>query len=329
MTLLVNKPGMLSTIQDLGRNGWQKAGVSTSGAMDSWALRLANALVGNEPGAACLEITLSGPELCFEEGHWIAITGADLSPVIGDRRVPMNRPVYVRKGTVLAFTVPVKGLRTYLAVDGGIDVPEVLGSRSTALQAQFGGLNGRAIQSGDRLPAGRKSAFPHRLLQKDEAFYYVNWTVNPRLLPYHHPRLIRVVAGREWAAFSKPARRNFLYTAYEVTRDSNRMGARLSGLKLELKKEKSLISSPVSVGTVQVPANGQPILLLQDRQTTGGYPMIAHVISADLPKAAQARPGDKLSFRKVSLEEAQRLLIDQEKKLQSIIRSIRIKRSEF
>lgn len=331
MSLRVIRPGMLTSVQDRGRHGLQKAGVPVSGAVDTHAMQLANMLVLNDPGAAGLEITMAGPVLLFEKNLWIAVTGADLSPVIDGRRVPMNRPVFVCGGAELRFDIPVRGLRTFLAIGGGIEVPSVLGSRSTSFQAGFGGIDGRALRTGDRIPCGR-SMLPdvfRQAMQSDNEtkFLAARWTVDTREIDhvYADPNMIRVLPGREWEAFTETARQTFLSAPFTVSAHSNRMGLRLEGCRLTTKKTLSLLSAPVSTGTIQIPGDGQPILLLHDRQTTGGYPIIAHVISADLPKVAQVGPGNKLTFQAITLEEAEQMLLDQEKRLRSLQISIRMK----
>ena len=327
MSLRIRRPGLLTTVQDLGRFGYQQDGIIVSGAMDALALRVANLLVGNPETAACLEITLLGPRICFEADGIIALTGAQLSPTLNDQPVSLNRSVWVAAGTELAFGPAVAGCRAYLAVAGGVAVPPVLGSRSTYLRAGFGGHEGRALQAGDVLPVGAPSAVSERLMQllarPEAGWAAAGFTAGPVLGPRPPYRpVLRAVRGPEYEQFSAESQRAFWQEHFTITPAADRMGYRLQGPPLARLEETELLSSAVTFGTVQVPADGQPIVLGADRQTTGGYPRLAQVISADWPVLAQAVPGQALRFREVSVREAQALYAAQEQAVAGLRRGM-------
>ncbi|WP_025702847.1 biotin-dependent carboxyltransferase family protein, partial [Paenibacillus forsythiae] len=253
MSIRIHKPGPLATVQDLGRTGYGKYGIIVAGAMDRSAHRIANWLVGNEDCTAAIEITLSGFAAEFSQDHWIAVTGGHMTPLIDGRDVPMWRPVYVRKGSTLVLKRPVSGCRAYLAVSGGLDVPEVMGSRSTYLRAGIGGFEGRALGAGDELPIGpARQAAPAANLGGD-SFHAVSWSVPWSVLPAYRPSPeIRVIRGREWEDFTLRSREAFLGSSYKVTPQSDRMGYRLSGLSLKLESPREYLSGGVTLGTVQI-----------------------------------------------------------------------------
>jgi antagonist of KipI len=304
----VVRPGMLTTLQDLGRPGYQRFGVSPGGAMDPYAFRLANRLVGNPEQAAALEITMHGPVLQVLEDCWVAITGGNLSPSLESTPVPLWRGIRLIKGQSLPFGERILGARAYLSIDGGFSVPEVLGSRSTDLQSKFGGHTGRRLLKGDLLfRNGRKN--PSMLAGQ---------VLTDTLDEYRDPFLLRVVQGPQTPLVLPGAMRKFLQSEYVVTPASNRIGYRLQGPPVELAAQE-IISDPVPLGAVQVLPGGQPVLLMADHQTVGGYPKIATLISADVPKAAQLSIGDRVRFRRVSLEAAQQLLRRQERRIETAV----------
>ncbi|GAB3540174.1 biotin-dependent carboxyltransferase family protein [Pontibacter brevis] len=332
MSLKIISSGLLTTIQDLGRHGYQKDGIIVSGAMDTFALRAANLLIGNEEAEAGIEVTLMGPKIQFEQHHLIAITGADLSPTIDGEPVKGWRPLFVEAGSVLEFGSPRSGCRAYISVAGGFDIPKVLGSYATYLSAGLGGLNGSALQAGDTLPCKSFPDKTERFLQgmvqnqKGASGTQANWAVDSSLyFKYEEPQPIRVLKGPEYGLFSEQSQQDFWRMAYQVTSQSDRMGYRLRGTRLSLAEQADMLSSAVTFGTVQVPAEGNPIVLLADHQTTGGYPRIAQVISADFSKLAQLTPRDKLRFTEVTLEEAQLLYIRQEKNIEKIKGALHLK----
>jgi antagonist of KipI len=334
MSLSLLRPGLLTTVQDLGRPGYQHLGVLVGGAMDALALRVANLLVGNAQGAAGLEITLLGPTIRFEADYLIALTGADLSPTLNGQPAPMHRPVAVRAGAVLAFGAVRAGCRAYLAVAGGLAVPPVLGSRSTYLRAGLGGWHGRALRAGDELPVGEPPAAGQQLGQavaKESlaiGWAAARWTPGPTLCPRPRPApIVRAVRGPEYGQFAAASQRAFWHEPFAITPAADRMGYRLQGPVLQRATGTELLSSAVTFGTVQVPPGGQPIVLLADAQTTGGYPRLAQVITADFSALAQARPGQALRFQEVSLAEAQTLYLAQERRLRALRQAISFKSS--
>ena len=314
MSVRVIRPGLLTTVQDRGRHGLQHIGVVPCGAMDPVALALANSLVGNPGYNAALEITLLGPELEFESEALVALCGAEMESAAGGEKLPENRPVLIEKGTVLRLIRATLGSRAYLAIAGGIAVPEVLGSRSTYLPAKFGGLQGRALRAGDRLPlidnVAQVSRKRYKALngKKDRAgLRTVGWSVPSLTLPTRDPLLIHAMEGRHHGLFDAAARRAFFEATWKMTPDSNRMGFRLSGPVLAREEAGEILSEPACLGTVQVPANGMPIALMADHQTTGGYPKIAEIAAADVPRLAQLAPGGTVQFGRCTLAQAREL----------------------
>jgi antagonist of KipI len=321
MGLEILKPGLLTTIQDTGRHGFQKDGIIVSGAMDTFALRVANLLVGNAQHEAALEITLTGPSIRFTEDQLIALSGADLSPTINGESIAMWRPVHVKKDSILEFNAPKSGCRSYLAVAGGLDLPQVLGSYATYLRAGIGGFQGRALQAGDVIPC--RTCDEQGIAQ---SFSSSKWTPDPQLYPNYQPNpCIRAIKGPEYELFSETSRAQIWSERFQVSVQSDRMGFCLQGVSLYLEEPVELISSAVAFGTVQVPPEGKPIVLMADHQTTGGYPRILQVISADLPILAQVVPGQTISFEEVTLEEAQQLYIQQEQHLVQLARAVHLK----
>lgn len=295
----VIKPGMLTLVQDLGRYGYQQFGVPVAGAMDQFAAAVGNQLVGNARSEAVLEMMMLGPELKFGFAGSIALTGADLSPKINGSPVSMWQTLVVQAGDVLSFGGLKSGLRGYLAVAGGIDTPLVMSSRSTYTKAALGGFEGRALKAGDQVPVGADvSGVPSVLL-----------AVPAELIPvYTASKTIRIVMGPQDDAFTEAGIQTFLDNVYTVTNECDRMGYRLEGPSIEHVKGGDIISDGIAFGAVQVPGHGKPIIMMADRQTTGGYTKIAGVISVDLPLLAQSKPGDQIRFKRVSLEEAHELL---------------------
>lgn len=305
MSITVIKPGLQSSFQDLGRQGHQHLGVSVSGAMDARAHRLANLLAGNADDEATLEITLTGPTLRFDSPACIAISGALLSPSLNGEPIPNNRPLVVKPGDTLAFGARGSGLRAYLAVHGGFDIARVMGSRSTFLRGMFGGFQGRALKKGDQVQL-RQS-----LTQRDlDALSDDIWKIKvylPAILGFMPRSDIRVIRGPHADLFSGESLERFFSCDYQVAAQSERMGYRLNGAELMLEEPVQLTSEVTSFGTIQVPPDGNPIVLMADRQTTGGYAKIAHVATVDLPLVAQTMPGEVLRFHDITLAQAQQL----------------------
>ncbi|MFC7395368.1 biotin-dependent carboxyltransferase family protein [Scopulibacillus cellulosilyticus] len=321
MSFRVIKPGLLTSVQDLGRKGFQQHGVIVSGAMDAYSFRIANLLVGNNDNEAALEITLTGPTLKIEKDCLIAITGGDISPKIDGQPVPMWKPVYVKKGNTLKFGSCQSGCRAYLSVSGGYQIPEIMNSKSTYLRGELGGYKGRACQADDVIPFNEHDHY-HNQFQKEEftgAFTAANWSVNyKQFIPLIDNPVIRVTKGRQFGYFTDSSQEEFVKKPFVVSNQSDRMGYRLTGPSMELENKRDLLSEAVSNGSIQVTPDGNPIILLADRQTTGGYPKIAQVITADLPLIAQVKPGQSLRFSYVSLEEAEHLYIQKEQQLQQL-----------
>lgn len=301
MSITVLHPGMLTTIQDQGRTGYQQFGVPVSGAVDPRSAAVANILAGNEEGEAVLECTLMGPQLRFDEPAVIAIAGADLGPTLDG--VPMDnyRAVRVGAGQVLRFTGPRCGCRAFIAVAGGLDIPEVMGSRSTYMKAKIGGLKGRKLEKEDVLDLRAPGTEPKALEGRSIA-------------PEFRARAeytLRVVLGPQDDAFTAAGIETFLTGVYTVTAEFDRMGCRLEGPEIAHETSGDIISDGIAFGAIQVPSSGQPIVMLADRQTTGGYTKIANVISADFRILGQLKSGDKVRFEKISLSAAQEALLAQ------------------
>lgn len=324
--LKILKSGMQTTVQDLGRFGYQKYGVIASGAMDPYALRAANLLAGNEENAAALEITLTGPSIQFSESTFISICGGDLSPAIDGKVIGMWRTIEVKKGETLTFGAPRSGCRTYLAISGGIDVPDIMASKSTYLRAELGGYQGRSLKSGDELETG--SLLPDRLAALSAAASgELDWRIPaPR---YSAAPVIRMMRGRQFDLFNEESKKRIFSEFFSVSSHSDRMGYRLEGNLLSLEEPSELISEAVAFGSIQVPADGNPIILLADRQTTGGYPKIGQVASVDLSLISQLKPGDRLCFEEISLETAQTLYLEQEQQIKQLKIGIGLKREEW
>lgn len=321
MTLRVVEPGLLTTVQDLGRHGHQREGVPPGGAMDPAALRIANVLVGNEEGEAGLEITLLGPTLRFEEEALVAIGGAELGAVVAGVALPPWRPALVPAGATLAFGEARLGCRAYLAVAGGIAVPPVLGSRGTFLRAGLGGVEGRALRRGDVLPVGEPSRLGRRIADglrrgPEGGVVVAGWGAGPSLRPAYAERpVVRLLPGGHAHLLTPPSRRALYGAEFRVSPRSDRAGYRLEGPRLATSAPLDLLSAGVAFGTVQLPPDGEPIVLMADRQTVGGYPRIGEVAGVDLPLLAQLKPGDRLLFRPCSLQDAQALYREREREM--------------
>ncbi|MBU4567226.1 MAG: biotin-dependent carboxyltransferase family protein [Desulfarculus sp.] len=290
----VLRPGALSSLQDLGRLGYQSLGIAEAGAMDRYSLVQANRLLNNPDNSAALEITLVGPKLCFEIAGNFSLTGADLSAQLDGRPLAPGSVYRAESGQVLSFERRINGMRAYLAVPGGFDAPLVLGSRSTYIYAGFGGLTGRALTKGDVLSCMAEPEIDRELTSLPESL----------LLPPDGPRVLRVIIGPHEERFTEQGIETFLGSFFEVTSESNRMGYRLEGPRIEHTLGPIVVSEATPLGAVQVPGQGQPVLLLRERGTTGGYTKIACIITADIDQVGQAMPGSRISFRRVGLKQA-------------------------
>lgn len=289
MSIKVINPGALTTVQDRGRLGFQSKGVRACGVMDAVAYENAIALAGGKDGDAVLEMTLFGGTYIFESDCCFAISGADMKPTLDGKPCAMDRRIRAKAGGRLSLGFAAKGCRTYLAVAGGIDVPEVMGSRSTDVKCGIGGMNGRALRSGDIVPVGVCEIAPEPGKAPQRSF--------PDEL------VIRAIPGPQDDMFTARGLETFFGSPYKISENSDRMGYRLLGEKIESINGTDIISDGIVFGSVQITAEGLPIILMADRQTTGGYAKIATVISADLPILAQARPGNTVRFKKISIED--------------------------
>lgn len=305
MEIRVIRPGSLTTVQDLGRPGQRAMGLSQGGAVDAFALRLANRLVGNAENAPGLEMSMVGAELEFSHAGLVAVTGADMGGV------ELARPHVVAAGERIKFEAARTGCRAYLAVAGGVDAPKVLGGRGTDLRAGLGGWSGRALRAGDVLP-----------IKTVERSVRGRWRIDPQFLVTNgSPAILRALPGTHAGEFVE----DLVALEFTVSPQSDRMGVRLTGSALHRRTKRELISSGVAPGTVQVPPGGDPIVLMADAQTIGGYPRLAHVISVDFSRLAQLRPGDRVRFEPVTLAVARQLHLEREKSLGLLVQGLKSK----
>lgn len=305
--LEVESPGLLTTVQDLGRYGYGPLGVSASGAADPLAFRIANRLIGNPENAPALEMTLAGGVFAFPDGAIIALTGSDFGATLDGAPVPLWTAWPVHPGSKLTTGTTRNGARCYLAINGGIAVKPLLGSASTHVLSGIGGFEGRPLRPGDRLPLGPPATESMRARRISRALLE---KLQPR-------RVLRTTTAPQTSQFSEDARRTFYNAPCRVTEEANRMGVRLSGPALETPNVGEMLSEGVSLGAIQVPAGGQPIILFVEQQTTGGYPKIANIISADLPSVGQLRPRDEVRFELVTPYQARDLIREQEQLVRS------------
>lgn len=294
-TIKILDAGLLTTVQDLGRYGFQRYGVSASGVMDEYSAKIANKLVGNKVGEAVLETTLKGVQIEFLQSTAVAITGGNCDVTLNGTKIELWQSYLVNRGDILKMGICRSGLRNYLAFAGGIDVPIIMNSKSTNLKAKVGGFNGRKLMTGDVLSVGVGSL---------EA----PLTLNKHYIPtYSKDIKVGVILGQQDDYFTEAGIKTFLNETYTVTQESDRMGIRLSSISgaiIEHKNGADIISDGITFGAIQVPGSGQPIVMMADRQTTGGYTKIGNVISSDLAKLAQATPGTKVKFVEYTLEQA-------------------------
>jgi antagonist of KipI len=337
MSIAVLKPGLLTTLQDRGRYGCAMLGVGRAGAMDDVAMRLANALVGNSVDAAVLEITLIGPRLRFDEGATIALTGANFPARIDDADSAMWQPIVVDAGAVLDFGVARHGSRAYLAIAGGFAVEPTLGSVATDVNARLGGLDGRALREGDALLVGIDAspdprattrapggaAPPRRTRDAHSNDSRQTWSLDPRpWLDADFATPIRLIRGAHFDSLNAASRAALFNEEFRIDKDSNRVGVRLDGPTLALAVPLELVSEPLVAGTLQLPPGGQPIALMAEHPTIGGYPRIGQIATVDLPRLAQRRPGDPVRFAEIDLDTAQTRYLERERELLRLIEAI-------
>ncbi|WP_398505464.1 biotin-dependent carboxyltransferase family protein [Thermoanaerobacterium thermosaccharolyticum] len=317
----VLNPGLFTTVQDMGRFGYESQGVPTSGAMDEFALRIANILVENDENAPCLEITLMGPTFKVLNDAMIAVTGAEIQPLVNGFPRSCWSSFPVQKGDIVSFRPIKSGCRAYLAVAGGFKGDFIMNSVSTYTRGKLGGINGRQIEKDDVLKGGVSKPGLQAKKVRDE---YIP--------SYSNEEEIRVILGPQDDYFSEEAVKIFLTSTYVITKDSDRMGYRLEGPEIKAKEGHEIkakeghdiITDGILPGAIQIPGNGKPIVILKDAQTTGGYKKIATVISFDLSKLAQLKPGDKIRFRTVDLTEAHKILAEAENKIKKIKETLKV-----
>ena len=327
MEIKLHKPGPFSTIQDLGRLDFLSSGVPQSGVMDTTSARLANAALGNTHTAAVIEFTYAQAEIEILSDMLLAYAGHAAVLIHGEQMLPANRPLALRKGSRLRLVPDGSGCRTYLAAPGGWDVPEIMGSRSTYLPAAIGGQEGRLLQAGDVLRAStweskHRSLFKHLLDRKRS---YSSWALKPMWNTAEGTQVIRVLRGPESHWFTIESQQQYFSSTFMIDRNSNRMGYILQGTALQKAENHEMLSTAVLPGSIQIPGNGQPIILMADCQTTGGYPRIAQVAAVDLPRCGQLKPGDRICFQEISLLEAEKLYLEQEDHFRQMTQAINFK----
>lgn len=314
-TFEVIHPGVLTTVQDLGRHGYQKYGLAVSGSSDHYAHRMANILVSNSPEVAVLEITLMGLKLKVLKTTVIAITGGDLQPKMNGLSIPLCTSIKVSEGDIIHFSGTKTGCRAYFAVAGGIDVPLVLGSRSTDTVGKIGGFNGRNMVKGDFIKVHKVT-----LTKMD----FLKSRLHPDLIPEYPNHLdIRVILGPQDQAFTAEGLKTFFSSTYTVSKELDRMGCRLEGPQIEHKDGADIISEGIFMGAIQVPKNGLPIVFLVGRPSVGGYTKIGGVISIDMPKLAQVKPGNTIRFHQIDVHEAQSLYRESEKEFMQLMTHVK------
>lgn len=315
MSLEILEPGALTTVQDLGRFGYMNKGFSVSGAVDTWSMQTANLLVGNEPGEAVLEATIAGPSIRFLCSTVTAVTGADMSPALNGELCPMNQALPVHEGDVLTLGFAAKGCRAYVAFAGGMDIPKVLGSKSTNLKCGLGGFQGRALKKGDMISLVKKTGF---LFHMENRIYTPGEEPFGTVMGADGIPVLRVIKGPQADCFTEKGQKTLERAVYTVTNDSNRMACKLSGEPVEFVNGGDIISDGITTGSIQVSSGGMPIVMLADHQTTGGYAKIGTVISVDIPALAQRKPGEKVRFQYVSVEAGQNLYQQRKKYLEQL-----------
>lgn len=316
MSLKVIKAGILDTIQDNGRNGYQQFGINPSGAMDKYAMQVTNILVGNDPNEAVIEMHFPSAVFMFTQPALIALGGADFSASINGEPITNLHPMLVGKNDVLQFHKPLTGARLYLAVGGGFAIDKWMSSYSTHLKVKAGGFNGRNLRKDDELLMRQPSSFSN--LQNE--FIVLPWHSDLNYLPAGQTRKddnkeIFFIPGNEWSRLTTESKENFTMTSFVITQQSDRMGYRLKNIPLHSLTNEEVISSAVSFGTIQLLPDGGLIVLMADHQTTGGYPRVAHVISAHHSRLAQMKAGEKINFSSTTLQIAEELLIKQQQHL--------------
>ena len=325
MSLRITKNGLLDTIQDGGRYGYQYLGINPGGVMDGLAMKVANALVGNEAKEAVIEMHFPAAEILFEETKLIALCGADFSASIRGELLPLFQPIMIQKGSLLSFTKKITGARVYLSVEGGLVCNEWLHSCSTNLRVNAGGFLGRAFKKNDQI-----------LFKQEPLFSFQNTSHSFEILPWKakitapkNDNRFRFLPGAEYNQLQRDSMRLIESGIFSINRENDRMGYRLAGEKLLMNSIQEMISSAVTLGTLQLLPDGQLIVLMADHQTTGGYPRIGHIISADISSLAQVQTGEILSFEKVTIDQAENLWLEQEMNLLQIKNACTFRLDEY
>lgn len=326
MSLRIVKCGAFDIIQDLGRYGFQYLGINPGGAMDAIAAQVTNLLVGNDVNEAVIELHFPASSFLLEQDAVIALSGADFCAVCNDYSLPLNTPVIIKKYSLLQFTKNNSGARCYLAVKSGFDLPEWLNSYSTHLKAKTGGFHGRCLKKDDKVPV--RENYDYAGVLKDKDCLVLTWKADIASL-YSNQKTIRICSGAAYNSLTDSSKKHFATSSFTITNQSDRMGYRLKGESLELLQRVDLISSAVTKGTIQLLPNGQMIILMADHQTTGGYPAIAHVISADIPSLAQRQPNETIQFQFIDHSEAEELLWQQHQYLQVLQNACTLQLTKF
>lgn len=306
MSITILKPGIMSSVQDLGRWGFQQFGVPVGGAMDKMAASLANIICGNDENEAVIEMTLHGTSILFNENTYCAFTGGGCKVLVDAVELPFNRLLFIPAFSVITTQPVATGCRTYFAVAGGFKIAKNMGSASTYVPSGIGGMQGRNLLTGDILPfKNREQEFKRGSLKSlGNNIHASQWQVPDLLVHDAEPDIIQVVQGPEFELFQSASQQKLFDNIFTISSQSNRMGYRLEGEKLLMQEEHEMVSTPVASGIIQVTHDGTPIILMADAQTTGGYPRIGRVCSVAISKLAQKRPGEKIRFLKISEEES-------------------------
>lgn len=312
MGIKILQGGALTTIQDAGRIGYQNAGFSVSGVMDYRSFRMANMLLGNGENEAALEVSLMGPIITFTEDNTFAITGGDFSPTLNNKEIDLYAAIPAKKGDTLKLGLAKEGARAYIAFAGGMDIPVVMGSKSTNLKCRIGGYEGRKLEPGDEIAFSNPKP---ELINMYKRYEHIREFQEKDIT-------LRVVLGPQIDYFSKDGIRTFLDSEYTVSEEYDRMGCRLKGPAIASKNGVDIISDGIALGSIQIPTSGTPIIMMADRQTTGGYAKIATVIHVDIPKLAQRTPGNRIRFQEVTVEEAAKLYKKEERELKRFCRKV-------
>jgi antagonist of KipI len=325
MSLRIIKNGLLDTIQDNGRYGHQQLGINPGGAMDKTAMHIANALVGNDPAEAVIEMHFPAAEILFEETALIALAGAEFSATVNGDNIPLLHPVLIKKGSVLQFIKMQKGARVYLSVRGGFVADKWMDSYSTNLTIKTGGFKGRALQKNDQVILKQK--YTYTFQHVNDLFEVFHWQA--KISELYSENIFRFIAGAEYYLLNDRSKQRLESGTFTIKPESNRMGYRLRSETLQLQTKKEMISTAVTCGTIQLLPDGQLIVLMADHQTTGGYPRIGHIISADISSLAQMRPGEKFSLQEVTIHTAEKLLLDQQMNLQQLQNACTFRLQEY